>query len=287
MDKPIKISFALIVKNEEKLLGECLESIKDADEIIICDTGSNDRTIEIAKQYTEKIYHFKWCDDFSKARNYANSKCTGDWIFSIDADHTLQTPIAKVKEIVSNAQSDVLLIESKAGTHSHHRAVLYKNTPNIYWESAVHECINKATTEKVDILEHRKSSDNHQKDPERNLRILRKSEKTPRNLFYLGRELFERKKYEEAIKTFTEYLEHDTWFAERAEAYICLAKMYWWTQKGDEARDACSMAIRYNPMFKEALLLMADMHYEPYKSKWLKLAEVATNEDVLFIRTMV
>lgn len=77
----------MIVKNEERYLGRCLKSIMDTvDEIIVVDTGSTDNTIEIAKQYGAAVYNFKWCDDFSAARNYSLDQTTGDWIIVIDAD---------------------------------------------------------------------------------------------------------------------------------------------------------------------------------------------------------
>ena len=64
------VSLCMIVKNEEKVLSRCLDSVKDAvDEIIIVDTGSEDNTKNIASQYTDKIYDFKWVYDFSAARN--------------------------------------------------------------------------------------------------------------------------------------------------------------------------------------------------------------------------
>ena len=73
----ITISLCMIVKNEEKVLARCLDSIADLmDEIIIVDTGSSDNTKEIAKKYTDKIYDFAWIDDFSAARNYSFSKAT-------------------------------------------------------------------------------------------------------------------------------------------------------------------------------------------------------------------
>lgn len=65
----------MIVRNEEDVLGRCLASVSDlVDEIIIADTGSTDRTKEIAAQYTEKIFDFPWIDDFSAARNAAFAK---------------------------------------------------------------------------------------------------------------------------------------------------------------------------------------------------------------------
>ena len=84
------ISLCMIVKNEEDNIGNCLDNIKDlVDEIIIVDTGSTDKTKEIVKKYTDKIYDFEWVDDFSKARNYSFSKATKDYIFWLDADDIL------------------------------------------------------------------------------------------------------------------------------------------------------------------------------------------------------
>ncbi len=84
------LSLCMIVKNEEKHLARCLSSVKDvADEIVIVDTGSTDKTIEIAESFSAKIFHFDWVNDFSAARNFALSKCTGDWILYLDADEEL------------------------------------------------------------------------------------------------------------------------------------------------------------------------------------------------------
>ncbi|MBQ2578818.1 MAG: glycosyltransferase family 2 protein, partial [Lachnospiraceae bacterium] len=86
----VSISLCMIVKNEEMVLERCLESIHDlVDEIIIVDTGSTDDTKSIAAKYTRLIYDFSWVDDFSKARNFAFSKATGDYIYSCDADEVL------------------------------------------------------------------------------------------------------------------------------------------------------------------------------------------------------
>ena len=83
----ISISACMMVKNEEKNLPRCLSSIHDfVTEIIVVDTGSTDKTVEIAESYGAKVYHHPWEDDFSKHRNQSISYATGDWIFIIDAD---------------------------------------------------------------------------------------------------------------------------------------------------------------------------------------------------------
>ena len=87
----VSISVCMIVKNEEAVLARCLDSLRGiADEIVIVDTGSNDRTKEIAAKYTDKIYDFAWVHDFSAARNFAFSKATKDYIYSADADEVLE-----------------------------------------------------------------------------------------------------------------------------------------------------------------------------------------------------
>ncbi|MFL0197105.1 glycosyltransferase [Clostridium sp. WILCCON 0269] len=84
------LSLCMIVKNEEKSLKNCLSKVAAfVDEIIIVDTGSTDNTKSIASEFTDKIYDFQWCNDFSKARNYSISKAPGEWILVLDADEVV------------------------------------------------------------------------------------------------------------------------------------------------------------------------------------------------------
>ena len=84
------ISLCMIVKNEEANLRSCLESVRTlVDEIIVVDTGSTDRTTEIAQSYGAKIHFFPWNDDFSSARNESLKYATGEWILVLDADEVL------------------------------------------------------------------------------------------------------------------------------------------------------------------------------------------------------
>lgn len=85
------ISLCMIVKNEEMHITRCLKSVADlVDEIIVVDTGSEDRTVEIVSQYTAKIYSYPWQEDFSDARNYSFSKASMDFCMWMDADDVLE-----------------------------------------------------------------------------------------------------------------------------------------------------------------------------------------------------
>ena len=108
---PARISVCMMVKDEEDMLPGCLDSIKPvADEIIVVDTGSTDRTIEIARSYGAKIYHHPWENDFSKHRNQSISYANGDWFLIIDADERLNSDkldIPRMKESLSTLPSEV------------------------------------------------------------------------------------------------------------------------------------------------------------------------------------
>ena len=86
----ITISLCMIVKNEERTLARCLDSVAGiADEIIIVDTGSSDRTTDIAAQYTDQVYTYEWKEDFAAARNESFAKATQEYILWLDADDVL------------------------------------------------------------------------------------------------------------------------------------------------------------------------------------------------------
>ena len=86
------LSICLITKNEEAHLARCLESVRGLwDDLVVVDTGSTDRTVEIARAFGARLFEFTWQDDFSLARNFCIAQATGDWILSIDADESVAT----------------------------------------------------------------------------------------------------------------------------------------------------------------------------------------------------
>jgi len=156
------LSLSLIVKDEEKFIKGCLESVKDvADEIIVVDTGSKDKTLEIARQYTNQIYQIKWADDFAAARNEALKHCTGEWILYLDADERLAITdkdafLNFLKYIPSEIGGINCLIESNHlnfdGETEVHRGGyprLFRNLgyPKIYFRGRVHEQISPSILE--------------------------------------------------------------------------------------------------------------------------------------------
>jgi glycosyltransferase involved in cell wall biosynthesis len=148
------MSLCMIVKDEEKVLRRCLDSVKGiVDEIIIVDTGSSDNTKEIAKEYTDKLFNFKWNNNFSEARNYAASKAQGKWILVLDADEyvdpsNLQQAIEEVKN--HNDLYDIYVVnivnfagENGENTVQHKHVRIYKNDGTIRFYRAIHEQLKK------------------------------------------------------------------------------------------------------------------------------------------------
>ena len=144
--KKQQISLCMIVKDEESSLGRCLESIKDeVDEIIIVDTGSRDRTVEIARQYTDKIYFHPWENSFSKARNYSLKYATSDWIFILDADEELEGgSIGLIRKSIKDEYADAFNVGTKSfvnkgkGLTFHKTPRLFRNNGIIHYEGIVH-----------------------------------------------------------------------------------------------------------------------------------------------------
>lgn len=107
----------MIAKNEESFLEKSLSSVRDlVDEIIIIDTGSTDKTKEIAKRFTDKIFDFTWCDDFSAARNESLKHATGDWILVLDADETVSAKDHLIIKKLLNDDADAFMVTQRTYT---------------------------------------------------------------------------------------------------------------------------------------------------------------------------
>jgi glycosyltransferase involved in cell wall biosynthesis len=240
-DDMVSISLCMIVKNEENTLCRCLESVKDVvDEIIIVDTGSNDRTLEIVKDYTDKIYQFEWIDDFSAARNFAFQQAKMDYVLTMDADDILgYEEKDKLIELKNTLPSSIDAITMKYLTAfdqsgnvlvSLRQVRLVKRAKQFKWHGAVHEYLDVCGN----IL-HSDISVTHKrmhKNYDRNLNIYEVRIKkgipfSPRDLFYYANELYDHEYYQKAITIYLEFLNTENhWLEDERTAYGKIADCY-------------------------------------------------------------
>ncbi|MGD0034013.1 glycosyltransferase [Paenibacillus illinoisensis] len=152
-----RISLCMIVKDEEEWLAQCLESVQGAvDEIIVVDTGSSDRSNDIARQYGARIVPYVWCDDFAAARNAGLEQATGEWILFLDADEGLDSAAREQLRswtAASTCDGLFLNIHNYTGTGQQGATVnpvlrLFRNAPEHRFEGRIHEQIAGAICRK-------------------------------------------------------------------------------------------------------------------------------------------
>jgi len=132
------LSLCMIVRDEGKFLEQCLNSVKDlVDEIIIVDTGSTDRTKKIAKTFTDKIFDFKWCDDFSAARNISLQHASGDWILVLDADEVISVKDhQKIRDLIDDKKNQGYVLMQRNYFKSHDDLQYGKSFPGFRVKAA-------------------------------------------------------------------------------------------------------------------------------------------------------
>ncbi len=150
-----RLTLAMIVKNEERYLDACLASVKDlVDEIVVVDTGSTDKTVNIAENFGAKIFRFEWINDFSAARNFALKNSTGEWILYLDADERLDPASINEIKIISTSRQKAAyyctvksLDRSEGRDNSMRYLRLFKNENGIEFRGKVHEQISYSLIE--------------------------------------------------------------------------------------------------------------------------------------------
>ena len=165
-----RIALCMIVKDEEELLEECLDSVKGlVDEIIIADTGSKDRTKEIAGKFTSNVFDFKWNDNFSEARNFSLSKANAEWIVVLDADERIDSESIKaIRGLIKDKDYDAYQLIQRnytnfalapgfrplagsnlpfSGFYDNPLTRLFKNKEYIKFQGIVHEGVDKSIIE--------------------------------------------------------------------------------------------------------------------------------------------
>ena len=254
------ISLCMIVRDEEAVLGRCLDSVADCvDEIIVVDTGSVDGTKEIAARYTDRVYDFAWVDDFAAARNASFQYATMEYCLWLDADDVLLEPdrqaLRQLKQQLDGS-ADVVMLPYQTldeGGHaalSYYRERLLRRETGFQWQGRVHEAIVPAGT----IL-YGQAAITHcpvgKKDSGRNLRIYRAMLEQgitlgPREQYYYGRELYDHGLYREAVQIFLEFLERtDSWAIDQVEACRLMAGCYQQLKQPKKQLNALLRALSY------------------------------------------
>ena len=241
----ITISLCMIVKNEEKNLERCLKSYAPLmDEIIVVDTGSTDKTKEIASRFTDKIYDFKWVDDFSAARNFSFEKATCDYIFSADADEVLDEENREQFTILKQVLDEEIEIvqmyygnQFQNGTIYNYdcelRPKLFKRLRNFTWIEPIHETVRTLPVvfDSDIVITHMPEESHTKRDLEAFERMIRRGERMSSRLHNIyAKELFvsgDESDFERAIPFFeSSFLDENRADDEKLEAVCVLAKAY-------------------------------------------------------------
>ncbi len=230
------ISVCMIVKNEERVLEKCLKSIKVhlkniVDDIVVVDTGSTDNTLKIVEEFGCRLFHFEWCNDFSKARNFSVSKAKNNWVMVIDADEVVENLLKEELLAIQTKEYEALLCLVKIKDYDDNDNLMgITDTPRIFnkkhyeYKNNIHEQLtpknNKQLVQYVLNMEikHNGYSESVMQDKnkaERNKIMLIEFLKEHPNNFYmkaqLGISYLQEDKMQEAIECLEEYVFNATY----------------------------------------------------------------------------
>lgn len=241
----VTFSLCMIVKNEERILERCLSSVADLmDEIIVVDTGSEDKTKQIAARFTDKIYDFTWTGSFSDARNFAFSKAGCDYIYSADADEILdEENRQKFKVLKETILPEIDIVQMKYtnqlefGTiynfDEELRPKLFKRIRTFRWEEAIHEMVvlEPVVYDSDIAIIHKPEQSHTSRDIAAFERIIKEGDRLSKRLHNMyAKELFISGSDEECIRA-TSFFETSAMDASRSL---------------DEMKEACCVAARGN-----------------------------------------
>lgn len=278
----MQISLAMIVRDEEKHIAECLDSaIPFVDAVVVVDTGSTDRTIEILTQYKRKhldstlsaftIAQREWTDDFAKARNQSFELCVGDFILWLDADDRLRGDPEQLRKELEHLDKDdmgfLALYHYAINAHGGSeldvlRQSVVRNVPEMKWQYPIHEVLPFSERCKLTesmTIDHVRDLDDVTKDNRRNIEILAKKYDEGnadfRMGFYYGLELAWGGKHEEAIEILGEICGDETGSIEERNA----AGLQYMESMCIVGRQA--QCIRFGDWHKDILLLTGNARF--------------------------
>jgi|SRR5579884_2627717 len=291
----MRLSAALIVKNGERTLAECLASFRHVvDDLVIVDTGSTDNTTSIAAEYGARLFEFPWTDDFSAARQFAFDRATGEWVMWVDADDVV-LHAERIRPLIETVAADVGMLfwpyvyardafGNSLAEMWRERCV--RNDGSFHWAGRVHEVLasdghwERLYSDLV-AVEHHKQPDTERGENagHRNRDILEAQSRDadggrdPRILFYLARERADTGDTRGAIRAYRDFLRVGSWEAERYMAQTGLAALYRRLRRYKTAIRADMDALATRPEWPHAYFGLAETYY--YLQEWEKVVHWA------------
>jgi glycosyltransferase involved in cell wall biosynthesis len=278
------VSLCMIVKDEEKFLSKCLQSVKEmVDEIIIVDTGSSDATLEIARSFEAKVFQHKWKDSFSDARNVSLKYATSDWILFLDADEVLDEKSAgKIRDVLPRTKHFGFFFciynmkDNGSVSGRHYTVRLFRNQKGVRFAGIIHEQIIPMGTLTYSGMSIYHSG--YDLDPEtmkrkneRNACILKealaKNGKDSVLRYHLANIHLLLGEYDEAIEHATKGMKLTEGAKEKNSLYLTtlqvLSQVYYHLGKWEKAEACCLEALEVRDDFIDALFTLARI----YRSK--------------------
>lgn len=246
-----------------------------ADEIIIVDTGSTDKTKSIARKFTKKVFDFEWCDNFALARNFAFSKGTKDFLMWLDADDIiLESDRAKIIELKNTLSKDFSAVTMRYDSNESFYAMrgrLFNRETNPQWHGEVHEYVPLVGS----VLQRNDIAISHKPDSEksstaRNLKIYEKvlardGELDARGKYYYARELRDVGRLDDAIKYFNLFLDEGKgWVEDNIGACFALANCYAFLGDAEGFKKTLLKSFEYDAPRPE-IACMLGYHYKDKK----------------------
>ena len=280
----MKLSLAMIVKDEEEILERCLLSLPPIfDEKVIIDTGSTDKTKEIATRHGCRIFDFKWVEDFSAARNFCFGKATGDYIMWLDADDIIteenQRKLVELKKKLGSHDAYLMAYDYCQDEYGNSILTLQRHRiirSDIRWRYPIHECLQvqgrSALTTDITIT-HRRTAKAATQDQGRNIRIFRKAMDKGdcwdgRMKYYYAKELFDAGENDETIQIFEDYLKAPDWHENAVGALIRLAFAHFRKGNEDAVLDTCFRGLKLDPRWAEFYGTIGQVYYN--RQDWPK-----------------
>ncbi len=300
-------SVALIAKNEEKTLPRLLESLKGVEDIVLVDTGSTDKTIEVAKSFGVKVFEEKFdiiideklakkidklvgpndiktgdtAFNFAEARNWIAQKAQNDMIFMPDCDEIVEWKLPEVEKLLDKG-IDRLAYKFTFSFDKEGRPLIqfthskFYNRNKLYWVRNIHEILASKNglpwkEEWTDLI-YLKHYQNHETNREQYLKGLAidyaQNPYNDRNCHYFARELYYKGKWKEAIARFQEHIDKKGWKTEQAQSLIFMGDCYKKLGNIEEAKKCYALAQVKDPNRREPYLALADVYCN--EKKWVE-----------------